>query len=576
MSDFTNEELAALQQLNYLNNDVSGEAKLGGNIGGQIDQSDVGRTVRQHLAAYDEKALLALEQSPKTLGAHQTGKEWADTIRTLQNNPSIGNLHINSVMEDSRDPNNVLAIAFKNNDQPINSSDSVIVSFNGTSGGYEWNDNITGLNKTDTISQQEALAFVDSLGSQNITAIGHSKGGNKSMYVGIVSDNVTRVVAFDGQGFNGAFFDKYQAEICERGVNITNISVNTDYVNALLAQFPNSHQYYVRGDGNDSLNDVASHHVPASMFNRNPDGSYLLDANGNITFVYSPKDPRMEFETGLTIYLMNSATDADLEIISQYAQGIVTVAFGDKKSEEMSVDTFLADTEGAGITLAYVFRYLENTGQSTRNVGEFLEAISVIEDYDDWVIHIDTWIYKGEIDLIQFLYDRVINSTVNDPGMDRITRWILGIIGDRYGVDAVGIYDQLHEKYWEIEGSGRENSSAPGIACNETRDFSDETICTIEEAHSSIAQVELTSVNSWSSYAGEEWYSQIFAASGVSGNNAYDAKLMALLERTVKEIRDIFTEANQLDKQYAGKMDTATDGLSTLAKKIASIAESIG
>lgn len=406
-----------------------------------------------------------------------------------------------------------------------------------------------------------------------MTAIGHSKGGNKAMYVGILSERVDRVLSLDGQGFNSDFFKKYQAEICARGGNITNISVNTDYVNALLAQFPNSRQLYVRGDEDDSLNDIASHHVPASIFSRDANGNYLL-TDGNITFTFSPKDPRLMFETGLTIYLMNSATVGDLKLISQFGQSIVNSAFGG--GEELSFAKVMEDKEGLATTLAYTFRYLQSTGQSTRNIGEFAEAISLIGDYDDLIYTVNLFGKEIKVDVIQFFYNWLVNSTVNDRGDDQFTRHALLLASLIAGEDLLGLYDMVHEKYWEIADSGRESTVYPTISCCETRDFSDDTKCTIEETHHSLAQVTLDSISSWSSYSSEEWYGQIFAPSGVSGNKSYDSNMVSLLERTLKEITRIFTEAKQLDKDYGSKMDNKVDELTTLTRAILELAESIG
>ncbi|HHT97502.1 MAG TPA: DUF2974 domain-containing protein [Clostridiales bacterium] len=72
-----------------------------------------------------------------------------------------------------------------------------IVAFKGTSGGLEWLDNVEGFNLSDTRAQKEALDFIEGLKFSNVTVTGHSKGGNKAMYVATLSDKVTRCLSYD-------------------------------------------------------------------------------------------------------------------------------------------------------------------------------------------------------------------------------------------------------------------------------------------------------------------------------------------------------------------------------------------
>ncbi|WP_294189817.1 Mbeg1-like protein, partial [uncultured Clostridium sp.] len=151
--------------------------------------------------------------------SHISGKELADIARYLQSNENISNLVLKDAMYNS--DGTPLALCFSNK----NKSNEAIVAFKGTTGGEEWSDNVKGLNATDTSSQKEALDFIESLPYIDITTVGHSKGGNKSMYVRITSDKVKRSVSLGGQGFSQEFIDKYWAEIQMKGNGITNYSL---------------------------------------------------------------------------------------------------------------------------------------------------------------------------------------------------------------------------------------------------------------------------------------------------------------------------------------------------------------
>ena len=84
---------------------------------------------------------------------------------------------------------------------------NMYIVFQGTSSGYEWNDNGMGAysNVVQTPSQKKAVDYYDRMVEQygegkNIYVSGHSKGGNEAQYVGILrGEQITHVYSFDGQ-----------------------------------------------------------------------------------------------------------------------------------------------------------------------------------------------------------------------------------------------------------------------------------------------------------------------------------------------------------------------------------------
>ena len=106
--------------------------------------------------------------------------------------------------------------------------DCLIIVYKGTAGDYEWKDNVEGTyNITDTKQQRRALRYFDKMVKKfdNISKIyvsGHSKGGNKAQYVGVLRGDMSKlknVYSFDGQGFNINFLKKYNKEIEEELVS---------------------------------------------------------------------------------------------------------------------------------------------------------------------------------------------------------------------------------------------------------------------------------------------------------------------------------------------------------------------
>jgi HPt (histidine-containing phosphotransfer) domain-containing protein len=150
----------------------------------------------------------------------------------------------------------------------VDSENNATVVFRGTSGDFEWHDNGTGGYLSDTQMQQHALEYVENLPYNNITVTGHSKGGNKAQYVGILSDKVDRVVSLDGQGFSQEFVEKYKDLIEANRHKITSISAENDFVNCLFIPVAGTIYY------------IDTEHQTSFVRNHSP--GIVLDDNGNL------------------------------------------------------------------------------------------------------------------------------------------------------------------------------------------------------------------------------------------------------------------------------------------------------
>lgn len=180
----TDNELGMIEQLCYLNKDVAEAAGVSGFNGVKNGQKNM--SIEEILACFDEEALKKLESCDFEIdGACASGKEWAGIIRYLKSS-RMKDLVLADTMTNTN--GTTLALCFT---EEGNTSDA-IVAFKGTTGGAEWVDNVEGLNVADTECQKEALDFIESLPYDSITVTGHSKGGNKAMYVAITSDKVDR------------------------------------------------------------------------------------------------------------------------------------------------------------------------------------------------------------------------------------------------------------------------------------------------------------------------------------------------------------------------------------------------
>ena len=186
----------------------------------------------------------------KTLGEildelDRSGYDFAasdELIDAIRNDPRLSDLVLADV--DSYDERGAHAATFVEN--TADGGRNTYVAFQGTGTGEtidgqatnsEWYTDALGLEQSDTQPQREAREYVEYVAERYgspVTVTGHSNGANKAMYVAATSDVVDRCVAFDGQGFSPAFFDKYADRIDENSDKVTFYGLEDDYVGPLM------------------------------------------------------------------------------------------------------------------------------------------------------------------------------------------------------------------------------------------------------------------------------------------------------------------------------------------------------
>lgn len=202
--------------------------------------------------------------------------------------------------------------------------DKLIIVYKGTAGDFEWKDNVEGTyNISDTKQQRMALGYFDEMVEKfkdvkKVYVSGHSKGGNKSQYIGVLRGNMSkleRVYSFDGQGFNSIFLKKYNKEIENNRHKIFNICNEYDYVNILLFSIAN--KIFIKsttGIGNEKdrqsklIHRFGGYHSPYSMF-KNENGILKLndvteqsDIMKNFEKLFEYYNTNMEIEDSKFIY----------------------------------------------------------------------------------------------------------------------------------------------------------------------------------------------------------------------------------------------------------------------------------
>ena len=266
-----------------------------------------------------------LECKKNSLGIFPAGineEEFSIIINTIKKNKELyGKIKIidvdNSVYGNISGSDRVVNVTFLY-------EDNLIIVYKGTAGDFEWKDNVEGTyNISDTKQQRMALSYFDEMVEKfkdvkKVYVSGHSKGGNKSQYIGVLRGNMSkleRVYSFDGQGLNSIFLKKYNEEIENNRHKIFNICNEYDYVNILLFSIAN--KIFIKsttGIGNEKdrqsklIHRFGGFHSPYSMF-KNENGILKLnevteqsDIMKNFEKLFEYYNTNMEIEDSKFIY----------------------------------------------------------------------------------------------------------------------------------------------------------------------------------------------------------------------------------------------------------------------------------
>lgn len=567
----TDSELCLLEQITYISNSLAEKAGISG-----FSMADKkGRTVGEILACFDETALKQLESENDTVNFTST-KEWAGVIRSLKNS-RMKDLVLDNMMLDKE--NTALALSFTEEGKP----EEAIVAFKGTSGEDEWKDNVEGFNKTDTACQIAAFNYIESLPYKNITVTGHSKGGNKAMYVAVKSDKVTRCVSFDGQGFSQEFLEKYWAEIQLKSKNITAYSLSTDFVHALMFPIPNAKQVYCRGYGVES---AGENHSPNSFFKTNIDGKIILDKNGNPVLIEVSENGSINMLHEFTTFVLNNATDSDKKQIVEYLGGLAMLLFpsSGKASSEKIINYVFSDQETLALIVAYLVKYMDEYDLSTDDIDKLLGMLgfgSLNELITLQEFHVFGYDVQVNLNLANII--TYIKMQLTDDDDDILTKELLKKLWPMIKSKCLS---DLHtdvdiKKFWEdIDNDVKRIKTSGGrsdvkLKSGVTRDFSIRTYETLIAAINRIENMGGESVSAWSKYANEEWYSSLMISIAMKGINSYFQKISETNQTCKTKIDAVFNDVKSADDAAAGKLEKNCENLQYIARRIAAIAARI-
>ncbi|AWB45602.1 hypothetical protein DCC85_16310 [Paenibacillus sp. CAA11] len=333
-------------------------------------------------------------------------KEWVTILKAIEKDPELKALKVK---------HGQTGVMYNKSGQVIKDSDGQVlekgmrvatfvdpkgqatVVFRGTGGDYEWHDNGQGGYVSDTVQQKAALKYIESLEYDNITVTGHSKGGNKTQYVAILSDKVDRAVSFDGQGFSKEFLEKYKDEIAANKHKIVSISAEDDFVNCLLNPIAGVIKYI----DTDKQEKFIFNHRPnivldeqGQLREKAPQGTIAQFINDYTVYINKTmEEPFRSYAIDGLLALMESGAEGfEKEGVLQTGTGIVMVlshlddyAFS-SIAEKYGDEAELAVTFAAGALMPYLFSddFIHSLGKNLSNLGQFV--MEKLQQFGDWIV----------------------------------------------------------------------------------------------------------------------------------------------------------------------------------------------
>ncbi len=580
----TDEQLMLLEQVTYLKGKVYEKAGISDpGVGNMKDMMD----------AFTEDALRELEEAGAI--GETDGSEWAAIIRAIKADEDLMRLDLTAYSAEQR------IFCFEDPERP----GEAIVAFQGTINGKEWKDNIEGLNVSDTPAQKKALDFVENLPYDNITVVGHSKGGNKAQYVAILSDKVTRCLSMDGQGFSQEFLDKYWAEIQAKSGIIQNFSLSDDFVNILLFYMPGATQKYFFGENAKG----AKNHSPSSFFQyyQDEDGNWQLKKNeeGHANLIETEQNEMFVYLHQFTCFIMNEMPKDEQEKVIEYLGNILAIA-RDKNyyveidgvvyrknpgpGEKGIMDLIATDIDTATVIIAYLVKYIDTYGLTEEQVFMLLDAFGLGDEAreleekwneigDDAYSSIFGGLVKDDVTnaggIVMFLLHALVDKASDGRDNVYLTALLDLLFGKKVrellGEDVnIGmLWQKIEDKIIEIGSVDAETANQDGkVRTGKVWDFSFEAYETLTGTIDAIERMTYGSVSSWQINRDEDWYDGLSVGVAVSGITQYYTKLSGINQNCKTQIETIFSNVQEIDTMASVKLQEYLAEVGQIKEKI--------
>ena len=325
---------------------------------GDIQPGDTLRSIANAMRdAVLERMTATGHEASDNLSQQMSYRDWLCVLDCAAGVPALADLAVDAFDIDAAGAKKILLADGRGNAYAI---------FGGTGAG-EWMDNVEAAYEAESAQQRRALEWLKAELARHsyahVIATGHSKGGNKAMYIAVCGDGlIDRAVAFDAQGFSRAFARAHGEDILANTQKITQYSLDNDYVNGLLSCIAlHSRRIYV--DGSHVVNPVA-YHSPFSLFNPYHGASGLvLEIGGPV-----PQGRFGKAFAGLSQYIQENASDYEYRqvctCLGAAFENLLVPHVSDADRAARSIE--IAQMEGFGMLLEYLSGYMQ---QSVLGVG---------------------------------------------------------------------------------------------------------------------------------------------------------------------------------------------------------------
>lgn len=536
MAYLTEQQLLLLEQLTYLQ-----ESSLSEDAGCGRFELQSGRTLGD---IFDDYNLDALDEDGY---GYTTAAEWRRVIEAIRNDPVLRELKLTGERMYSKN-GETTALVYVDPQAP----GQAIVTFKGTSGDTEWVDNVAGAELAETEAQKQALAFIESLPYNDITTTGHSKGGNKSNFVALLSDKVQRSVAFDGQGFSKEFIEKYSAEIEANARKLTCFALTTDFVHELLFEIPGADYRYVNGYG---VNSLAENHCLSKFLSVGTDGQlYMSLADGESKEVAQLRE--------MANYLIATANDnGDLSELVDVMQEFARAAFGEHTGEDFNLTDWLLayvqdedNFDSISLLLAYLLRYVQDYHVTQGEILDLMEYFGIDTANEKILLYVRLGFYLKD------------QMTDGDP--DFFTKAAAAFLAKIKNLSFAQIGDILTvwgktEAIYQTLPSHSPDSPILVVTASGSRplDFSAAHHNGVHDVIDGIEAAAFDDLNTWRSYAGEDWYDSLHVDLVYNFVHKFYNGLSDLNLSCKPLIDQVFDAEFNIDAQYAASLKQLNESI---------------
>jgi hypothetical protein len=464
-----------------------------------------------------------------------SSREWQNICEIVKSDPEIARLRLADM---NHNPKNGSSMAVF-----VSPGGEACAIFRGTGFG-EWPDNILGASSVQTAQQKEALEWFNSLPYENITVAGHSKGGNKAMYVAVMSDKAGECYSFDGQGFSPDFIE--DADISRRidakRNSIHSISNYRDFVSVMLLPIAGDTRYIQNDAAIDSLGKYHSPYAILRQYWNTDINDWEPFDRGSAHMALTPLvyPPPASYGFGA-----EDARSPSLELLHGFNKYLLTEV--PKKERDLLVGD-----------LAEITGYLTNGGVNI--------------DLEDVV----SYVMSAKL-LLDSMKQYVAELKAGDPVFLKLAlmdayRITARTAGKSNADMSAHLFSLLNN------GAGVSLASSDDYASYEdiTRDFTDETKATLLSLVREVEDESFWSVDKWDIwYRVEQLFGHLSIDNYTDDAEKYYRKVVDVNNASVEQIEKIFQAVHDVDNLHANELSYYYSGFSSISKEFNTFAQSI-